>query len=74
MKGYFFDNLIHISDNVDEIKRTFQVLNKYDSYTIEDYVRKGYISILKKKDSNDVKNDKTYIELLKGLKDEDYEK
>lgn len=74
VKGYFFDNLIHMSDNVDEIKRTFQVLNKYDSYTIEDYVRKGYISILKKKDLNDVKKDKTYIELLKGLKDEDYEK
>lgn len=68
--GYFFDNLIHMSDDIEEMQRTLQVLNKY-----KDYVRKGYQPIMEKGESKGKKQEKrTYIELLKGLRDEEYEK
>ncbi len=73
--GYFFDNLIHISDDLEEMQRTLQVLNKYKDYGIADYVRKGYQSIMEKGEAEGEKQEKrTYIELLKGLRDEEYEK
>lgn len=67
INGYFFDNLIHMSDNEEEMKRTLGVLNKYNSYVIKDYVRKGYHPIISKKDN--VKENHTYADFLKGLKD-----
>lgn len=47
--GYFSDNLIHISDNIEESKRTLDTINNYEEYTIRDYVRKGYKPIIKEK-------------------------
>lgn len=73
--GYFFDNLIHMSDDLEEMQRTLQLLNKYKDYSTIDYVRKGYQPIMKNGDSKCQKQEKrTYIELLKGLRDEEYEK
>jgi hypothetical protein len=73
--GYFFDNLIHMSDDLEEMQRTLQVLNKYKDYGTADYVRKGYQPIMEKGYSKGKKQEKrTYIELLKGLRDEEYEK
>ena len=66
--GYFFDNLIHISDNVEESKKILDTVNKYEEHTIGDYVRKGYKSILKrgKKD----KGKSSYVSLLEDLREE----
>lgn len=47
IEGYFFDNLIHISDNVEESKRILDTVNKYEKYTLKDYVRKGYKAVIK---------------------------
>jgi len=62
IEGYFFDNLIHISDNEEETQRVQSVLEKYEDYLKEDYVRKGYQPIIKRINS---KEDKSYISLLK---------
>ncbi len=50
IKGYFFDNLIHMSDNTEEMERVLKVLKKYNGYTVKDYVRKGYQPIMKKQE------------------------
>lgn len=68
--GYFFDNLIHISDNVEEFKRTLATINKYDKYTIKDYVRKGYKSILKENTKYQSKSYVSFLEDLRGDRDE----
>lgn len=68
IKGYFFDNLIHMSDNIEEMKKVISVIKKYDRYTVKDYVRKGYQPIMKKQDD---KEETTYTSLLKGLREED---
>ena len=64
MNDYFFDNLIHISDNVEESRRTLAVLNKYGKFTIENYVRKGYKPIIEKSTNQSAKS---YTNLLKKL-------
>ena len=69
--GYFFDNLIHISDNIEEAKRTLETVNEYEKFTIGNYIRKGYKPILKGKD--DIKN-KSYISFLKELRDDNDER
>lgn len=68
--GYFFDNLIHISDNVEEAKRILDIVNKYDKYTIENYVRKGYKSILKESTKYQSKSYVSFLEDLRGDRDE----
>ena len=69
--GYFFDNLIHISDNTEEMQRVLKVLEKYKDFTVAEYVRKGYNPIIEKDNSSsDVKENNTYIGLLKKLKEE----
>lgn len=65
--GYFFDNLIHISDNVEESRRTLEVLNKYGKFTIENYIRKGCEPIIEKF-TNFPKQ--SYTSLLKKLRDD----
>lgn len=69
--GYFFDNLIHISDNIEESKRTLDTINKYEEYTIRDYVRKGYKPIIKEKNK---KKSKSYVSFLKELKEDNNER
>lgn len=71
MKGYFFDNLIHISDNVEETRQTLEVLNKYGEFTIENYVRKGYEPIIKKFNNN---SEQSYTNLLKKLSEDSNER
>lgn len=66
--GYFFDNLIHISDNVEESKKILDTVNKYEEHTIGDYVRKGYKSILKR--SKKDKGKSSYVSLLEDLREE----
>ena len=70
---YFFDILIHMSDNLEEMQRTLQILNKYKDYGIANYIRKGYQPIIETKEKQkDIMREKmTYIELLKRLKDEE---
>lgn len=65
MDSYFFDNLIHISDNVEEARKTLEVLTKYRKFTIENYVRKGYKPIIEKFTNN---SEQSYTNLLKKLK------
>lgn len=69
--GYFFDNLIHISDNIEESKRTLDTINNYEEYTIRDYVRKGYKTIIKEKNK---KKSKSYVSFLKELKEDNNER
>ena len=64
--GYFFDNLIHISDNVEEAKRTLNIVNKYDKYTIGNYVRKGYKAILNESTKCQSKSYVSFLESLRG--------
>lgn len=69
--GYFFDNLIHMSDDPDEAKKTIKVLKKYENFTVADYVKRGYQPVMSKRESKDKKREKkTYIDLLKELRDE----
>lgn len=63
--GYFFDNLIHMSDNEEEAKRVLNILTKYEEFVEEDYIRKGYRPIIK---GVKVKDNKTYTGLLEKLK------
>lgn len=63
--GYFFDNLIHMSDNEEEAKRVLNILTKYEEFVEEDYIRKGYQPIIKRVK---VKDNKTYTGLLEKLK------
>ena len=53
--------------------RTLDVLNRYKTYAISSYIRKGYQSIMCK-GSNQLKENKTYTELLRELRDEDSER
>ncbi len=69
--SYFFDNLIHISDNIEESKRTLDTINNYEEYTIRDYVRKGYKPIIKEKNK---KKSKSYVSFLKELKEDNNER
>ena len=66
--GYFFDNLIHMSDNEEEAKRAWSILTKYEEFVEEDYIRKGYQPIIKREK---VKDNKTYTGLLEKLKGDD---
>ena len=65
INGYFFDNLIHMSDNEEEAKRVLNILTKYEEFVEEDYIRKGYQPIIKREK---VKDNKTYTGLLEKLK------
>lgn len=69
--GYFFDNLIHMSDNSKEMESILKVLNEYESYSTIDYVRKGYEPIITNYACK--YKIKTYIDLLKELKQIRYE-
>lgn len=66
--GYFFDSLIHMSDNEEEAKRVLSILTKYEAFVEEDYIRKGYQPIIKREK---VKDNKTYTGLLEKLKGDD---
>ena len=37
--GYFFDNLIHMSNNEEKMEKTRSVVDKYSKYTVGDYIR-----------------------------------
>ena len=66
--GYFFDNLIHMSDNEEETQRIQSILKRYEKYIEEDYIRKGYQPIMST--TKKVEN-KTYISLLNKLRGEE---
>lgn len=53
--------------------RTLDVLNRYKTYTISDYVRKGYQSVMSKLGPQ-AKSNKTYVGLLNELRGEDSER
>ena len=69
IEGYFFDNIIHISDNVEESRHILDVLNQYEKYMTADYVRKGYSAVIGKVKNNSCNS--SYIKLLKELKGDD---
>lgn len=71
INGYFFDNLIHISDNVEESRKTLEVLNRYGKFTVENYVRKGYEPIIEKFTNN---SEQSYTNLLKKLREDSNER
>ncbi len=71
INGYFFDNLIHISDNVEESRKTLEVLNRYGIFTVENYVRKGYDPIIEKFTNN---SEQSYTNLLKKLREDSNER
>ena len=66
--GYFFDNLIHISDNEEEMEKTRSVVDKYSKYTIGDYIRRGYEGVLQDVESNKIKRETIYTRILNKLK------
>lgn len=59
--------MIHISDNVEESKRTLDTVNNYNEFTVKNYVRKGYKPVIK--ENNKCQN-RSYISLLKELRDD----
>ena len=63
-----------MSDNLEEMQRTLQILNKYKDYGIANYIRKGYQPIIemKEKQKDTMREKMTYIELLKRLKDKEF--
>lgn len=69
--GYFFDNLIHISDNVEETQKMLEIINNYEKFTIKNYIRKGYKSII---DFDNKHKSKSYASFLKDLRDDDDER
>ena len=69
--GYFFDNLIHISDNIEEAKRTLNTVKNYEKYTIGNYVRKGYEPILRESRKY---QSKSYVSFLEDLKEDKNER
>lgn len=71
INGYFFDNLIHISDNVEESRKTLEVLNRYGKFTVENYLRKGYEPIIEKFTNN---SEQSYTNLLKKLREDSNER
>lgn len=66
--GYFFDNLIHMSDNEEEMEKTRSVVDKYSKYTIGDYIRRGYEGVLQDVESNKIKRETIYTRILNKLK------
>ena len=56
--------------HVEEAKRTLNTVNKYDKYTIGNYVRKGYKSILNESTKCQSKSYVSFLENLRGDKDE----
>lgn len=54
----------------EEAKRTLNTVNKYDKYTIGNYVRKGYKSILNESTKCQSKSYVSFLENLRGDKDE----
>ncbi len=55
-----------MSDNEDEAQRILKILNKYEQYVEEDYIRKGYQPIINRKTIKE--ENKSYIQLLKKIK------
>lgn len=66
--GYFFDNLIHMSDDLEEAQRTLQVLNKYKDYGTADYVRNGYQPIMENGDKRQKAGKKNIYRIIKRIK------
>lgn len=71
--GYFFDNLIHMSDNEEEIQKTRCVVDKYSKYIVGDYIRRGYEGVLQDVDSNKIKSETIYTRILNRLKNNEEE-
>ncbi len=71
--GYFFDNLIHMSDNEEEMEKTRSVVDKYSKYTIGDYIRRGYEGVLQDVESNKIKSETIYTRILNRLKNNEEE-
>lgn len=71
VNGYFFDNLIHISDNVEEARKVLEVLKRYGKFTVENYIRKGYKPIIERFNDS---SEQSYISLLEKLKEDSNER
>lgn len=71
--GYFFDNLIHMSDNEEEMEKTRSVVDKYSKYTVGDYIRRGYEGVLQDVESNKIKSETIYTRILNRLKNNEEE-
>ena len=55
-----------MSDNEDEAQRILKILNEYEQYVEEDYIRKGYQPIITRKIVKE--ESKSYTQLLKKIK------
>ena len=56
-----------MSDNEDEAQRILKILNKYEQYVEEDYIRKGYQPIINRKTIKEKnKSDKKLKKKIKG--------
>lgn len=67
----FFDNLIHISDNIQESKRTLDTINEYEKFTVGNYLRRGYEAVIK---GNKKQQSKSYASFLKEMKEDNDER
>ena len=72
---YFYDVLLHMSDDMTETNKMMTILADYENKVVEDFVRKGYETYIKS-ENKDVIKKHTYCEALNSLekKNEEYEK
>ena len=66
VENYFFDIILHMTDNDNEKENTLRVLDKYKDYCKKHYTRKGFSSIIRAGDSHS--QVKYYNDVLKELK------
>lgn len=66
VENYFYDVLLHMSDDMKETEKMKNILCEYDDKIEEEFVRNGYEPYMKLKDRNPKKN-KTYCSTLKSM-------
>lgn len=66
---YYFDTILHMSDDEEEFNYSVKLLEEFKDYCIEDYLRKGCNPIINWKKQN-LKTNSTYSEILNKMERE----
>ena len=66
---YYFDTILHMTDDAEEFDYSVKILENYKNYCIEDYLRKGYKPIVNWKEKN-IEINSTYSEILNKMERE----
>ena len=60
---YYFDTILHMTDDEEEFDYSVKVLEEYKRYCVESYLKKGYTPIVSWNNPNTKKNEE-YDEIL----------